>query len=117
LNKADFDNSWSNSVNQAGLLAERAGFLYWAEERDLDFRVLVWKRRFGNTVLSRYPISNVAIVDLPGYSKWEIVLTGKKYAIRCDIRLGDHQVRILGVHLSHRSERLSAFKRPRYLPI
>lgn len=106
LNEVDFDSSWSYSVNQAGYLAERAGYAYWAEERNLDFRFLAWKWRFGNAILSRYPIANAEVVDLPSYETWETVLAGKKRGVMCDIDLGDQTIRIIGAHLSHRSEAL-----------
>ena len=106
LNEVDFDCTWSYSVNQARHLAEESGYPYWAEERNLDFRFLAWKWRFGNAVLSRYPITNAEVVDLPGYSAWETVLAGKKRSILCDLRVGDRTVRVIGAHLSHRSESL-----------
>ncbi len=106
LNEVDFDSSWSYSVNQARYLAQKAGYTYWAEQRNLDFRILAWKWRFGNAVLSKYPISDGQVVDLPGYSSWETVLAGKKRGLVCDITLGDRELRIFGAHLSHRSESL-----------
>ena len=106
LNEVDFDSSWSHSVNQARYLAEKAGYPYWAEQRNLDFRILAWKWRFGNAILSKYPISNARVVDLPGYSNWETVLAGKKRGLVCDIALDDRAIRVVGVHLSHRSESL-----------
>ena len=104
LNEVDFDCTWSNSVNQARHLAEKCGYPYRAEERNLDFRFLAWKWRFGNAILSRYPIANAEVVDLPGYSAWETVLAGKKRSILCDVRAGDRTVRVIGAHLSDRSE-------------
>lgn len=106
LNEVDFDSSWSHSVNQALFLAESAKYPYWAEQRNLDFRLLAWKWRFGNVVLSRWPITNARAVDLPGYALWETVLAGKKRAVMCDVAAGEQKVSIVGVHLSHRSEEL-----------
>lgn len=104
LNEVDFDSSWSHSVNQARFLAEKAGYPHWAEQRNLDFRVLVWTWRFGNAVLSKYPITNARIADMPSYSAWEALLAGKKRGVICDIRVRDDSFRVMGVHLSHRSE-------------
>jgi len=108
LNEVDFDSSWSNSVNQARYLAEKAGYPHWAEQRNLDLRILIWKWRFGNVVLSKYPITDARVVDLPGYSSWETILAGKKRGITCDITVGDRLVRVIGAHLSHRSESVRA---------
>ena len=65
LNEVDFDSSWSFSVNQAQYLADAAGYPFRAEQRNLDFRLLAWKWRFGNAVLSRFPIRDAKILDLP----------------------------------------------------
>jgi endonuclease/exonuclease/phosphatase family metal-dependent hydrolase len=104
LNEVDFDSTWSHSINQAQYLAELAEYAHWTEQRNLDFRLLAWKWRFGNAVLSKYPIVEASVVDLPAYSTWEPILAGKKRGVVCDIQVGDQRVRIIGAHLSHRSE-------------
>ena len=104
LNEVDFDSSWSHSVNQARYLAEKSGYAHWVEQRNVDFRVHGWTWRFGNAVLSKYPIASATLIDLPGYSMWETVLAGKKRGVVCEVDVGDHDVRIFGVHLSHRRE-------------
>ncbi len=104
LNEVDFDSSWSLSKNQARFLATQAGYPYWAEQRNLDFRVLFWKWRFGNAVLSRYPIIQASVIDLPEFSTVETLFAGKKRGVNCTIAVDGVNLRILGVHLSHRSE-------------
>ena len=104
LNEVDFDSSWSYSVNQARYLAEKAGYPDWLEQRNLDFRVLLWTWRSGNAVLSKYPLANARVVDLPGYSVWETVLIGKKRSVVCDVAVDGETIRVVGAHLSHRSE-------------
>lgn len=104
LNEVDFDASWSNNVNQAAVLAEKAGYRFRVEERNLDFRVLHRTWRFGNAILSKYPISEAAVVDLPSYAGLETILAGKKQGVRCDVAVGEKKFRIFGLHLSHRSE-------------
>jgi len=99
LNEVDFDSSWSSSTNQARYLAKQAGYPYWAEQRNLDFRVLTWKWRFGNAVLSRYPIVQASVVDLPGFSAVETFFAGKKRILNCTIELNGDKVRVLAVHL------------------
>ena len=106
LNEVDFDSSWSHSVNQAEYLAKIAGYDFRVEQRNLDFRVLWWKWRFGNAILSKAPISNAYVVDFPGYKWWETLLAGKKRGVKCEVTFnGSHHV-IVGCHLSHRSESL-----------
>ncbi len=104
LNEVDFDSSWSLSKNQARYLAIQAGYPYWAEQRNLDFRVLIWKWRFGNAILSRYPIVQANVIDLPGFSTVETFFAGKKRGLECTIAVNGVEMRILGAHFSHRSE-------------
>ncbi|NLE36788.1 MAG: hypothetical protein GX621_02045 [Pirellulaceae bacterium] len=104
LNEVDFDASWSFGVNQAEYLAREAGYLHWAEQRNLDFRVLFWKWRFGNAVLSRRPIADAAVVSFPGFSRWETILAGKKRGLVCTIDAPGGPLRVLAVHACHRSE-------------
>lgn len=104
LNEVDFDSSWSYSVNQAETLAKLAGYPFRAEEHNLDFRILGWTWRFGNAVLSKHSITDAAVVDLPAEYWWESILAGKKRGINCSININGQQVRVIGVHLSHRLE-------------
>lgn len=106
LNEVDFDCSWSRSVNQALYLAEHAGYRFRAEQRNLDVRFAFWTWRFGNAILSKYPITRAQVVDLPGYSRWETLVAGKKKGLMCEIQWADQPVRVIGAHLSHRSESL-----------
>jgi endonuclease/exonuclease/phosphatase family metal-dependent hydrolase len=108
LNEVDFDSSWSYSVNQARYLARRAGYPFWVEQRNVDVRLLTWKWRFGNAVLSKYPITEASVIDLPAYSAVESLLAGKKRGVSCTINISGQPMRILGVHLSHRSEAVRA---------
>lgn len=104
LNEVDFDSTWSYSVNQARILAEKSGYPFWVEQRNLDARILNWRWRFGNAIFSKYPITNAQIIDLPSFSKRETLLAGKKRAVICEIEAGDKSFQIIGSHLSHRSE-------------
>ncbi len=104
LNEVDFDSTWSYSVNQARILAEKSGYPFWIEQRNLDARILTWRWRFGNAIFSKHPITNAQIIDLPGFSKRETLLAGKKRAVICEINAGDKSFQIIGSHLSHRSE-------------
>lgn len=108
LNEVDFDSSWSHSVNQAQYLAEKADYPYWAEQRNLDFRVLFWKWRFGNAALSKYPILDAKAVDFADYSTAERLLAGTKRGIACTLQINDRQIDLLGAHLCHRSEAVRA---------
>jgi endonuclease/exonuclease/phosphatase family metal-dependent hydrolase len=108
LNEVDFDASWSGRVNAARLLAERAGYPVVVEERNLDFCVgfLCW--RFGNAILSRVPVRDVRVLDLPALAGWEEHLVGKKRGVLATLALEGGDVRLAAVHLSHRDEGVRA---------
>ncbi len=105
LNEVDFDATWSHGVNQAEILAKAAGMPYWVEQRNLDFSLPFFALRFGNAVLSKFPIGHPRIVDFPAYSSIENALAGKKKGLLCTLDLGpDQSVDLFAVHLEHRDE-------------
>ena len=108
LNEVDFDSSWSHHVDQARYISEKAGYPYAAKVHNLDFRVLGWTWRFGNAVLSKHPIGNASVVDLPCYATWEAAIVGKKRALRCEIESPQGSFAVIATHLSHRSEAVRA---------
>lgn len=108
LNEVDFDCSWSHSVNQARYLADKAGYAYCVEQRNIDFRVLFWTWRFGNALLSKHPIVESQVIHLPGISHLETLLGGKKRAVSCKIATPGKPIHVIGAHLSHQSEAVRA---------
>ena len=112
LNEVDFDSSWSHGENQAEFLARNAGYPYWVEQRNLDFRIGTWKWRFGNAILSRHPVSEAKSIELPDYSVRETLLAGKKRGVAGYVNLDKTRfpslptIGFMAVHLSHRSEQL-----------
>ena len=106
LNEVDFDCTWSSRQNQAAWIAERAGYPHYATQRNYDVSLPFFLLRFGNAVLSRWPIEGVQRVTLPHVAKWEAVLIGRKDALRVTIRRGTQQARVLAVHLDVRDRRV-----------
>jgi len=108
LNEVDFNASWSHKVNQAEYLAKQAGYAYWVEQRNLDFRIANYTWQFGNAILSRCPIKHAEPVQLPSYERWETFMAGKKRAVLAVIELEvdgiSQQIGFASAHLSHRSE-------------
>ena len=105
LNEVDFDSTWSGHQNQAAAIAADAGFSYRVEQRNLDFRFLYGSWKFGNAILSKYPIIEAKVVDLPPHADWEDWLVGCKRGVVATLQLPDKQrVRVLAVHLEHRRE-------------
>ena len=104
LNEVDFDSTWSYGVNQAEIIAKAAGFAHRAEQRNLDLGLpMLFSLRFGNAILSRYPLKDCALLDYPAYSKTEAFFAGKKKGLVCTVQAG-RPFRLLAVHLEHRNE-------------
>lgn len=107
LNEVDFDATWSGNVNQAQVIADEAGFPYRLEQRNVDATVPFFRLRFGNAVLSKFPITEVQPIEYPGFSLRETLLVGKKRGAVCTVELPHgRSVRVLAVHLEHRVERV-----------
>ncbi len=103
LNEVDFSATWSDHQNQAEAIARAAGFPYWVEQRNLDFRFLYGSWKFGNAVLSKYPIADARLVEFPPHRAWESWLAGHQRGVVCTLQLSpSRQVRLLAVHLEHR---------------
>ncbi|MCA9217471.1 MAG: endonuclease/exonuclease/phosphatase family protein [Planctomycetales bacterium] len=106
LNEVDFDSTWSYGENQAEFLAKNSGYPFVVEQRNLDFRFAIGSWRFGNAILSRRPVSNVRLIDLPALKTWEAMLAGHKKSVICDVETEAGKISVGAVHLSHRSEAL-----------
>ena len=104
LNEVDFDCSWSHRVNQAEFLARRAGYPYWAQQCNVDARLLWMRWRFGNAVLSKIPLARPRILDYPPDSAIETFLAGQKRGLICELQLGGQRAELIAVHLSSRSD-------------
>lgn len=105
LNEVDFNSTWSGGINEARLIATQAGFPYVVEQVSYDTGLPFFYVRFGNVLLSRYPIINAELIDFPTYLHWEALVGGKKRGLLCELQLSDTEVvRVLAVHLEHRDE-------------
>ena len=70
LEEVDFDSLLTGRMNQAKYIAEKAGYPYWVEQKNVDAQTLfAFSERNGNAVLSRYPISKAELVIFPGHKK------------------------------------------------
>lgn len=109
LNEVDFDSTWSGHQNQAEAIARRAGFSHWTEQRNVDLRFIYGSWKFGNAILSRFPIVDAEIVQFPAHRAWEQLLAGCKQGVVCTLQLSEfQQVRVIAVHLEPRSEAVRA---------
>lgn len=105
LNEADFSSVWSGHQNQAEIIARESGMPYLATQRNFDAAIPFASLRFGNAILSRYPISNARLIEFPPLSRYEKRFFGNHDGLICEITLPDGgKVRVLAVHLETRSE-------------
>jgi len=103
LNEVDFDSSWSGRKNQARLIADRAGYLWVTEQTNYDLSLPLFRLRFGNAILSRFPIVDSQRFDYPAVWWAESVGFGQKHGLWCQVELSPEQsVRVVAVHLDTR---------------
>ena len=107
LNEVDFNATWSGHQNQAAAIAEQAGFPYRVEQRNLDCRFLYGSWRFGNALLSWFPIVEAEPIDYPVLNRWEHLLAGSKQGCVCTLQVSPtQQMCIFPIHLEVRSEEI-----------
>ena len=105
LNEVDFSSVWSGHENQAALIAQEAGYRYRVELTNIDVSIPFASLRFGNAVLSRHPIIEAELIDLPGYAAWETILGGKKRAVTCEVELPNgSRLCVVGAHFDTRGD-------------
>lgn len=105
LNEVDFDASWTAHENQAQFLARHAGYPHVMEQRNFDVSLPFYRLRFGNALLSRFPIRSAQFVKLPPRSDWENRLAGSKQGSLVDIQLNNEvTLRFFVTHLEWRDE-------------
>lgn len=105
LNEVDFSSIWSGHENQAALIAQEAGYRYRVELTNIDVSTPFAALRFGNAVLSRHPIREAELIELPGFAAWETILGGKKNAVACEVELPDgSRLCVVGAHYDTRGD-------------
>lgn len=106
LNEADFDSIWSGHADQARLIAKEAGYRYLIEQRNIDAAIPFARLRFGNAILSRFPLSDMKFLDYPHPSRWQELLAGGfKDGVAATVTLPNkEQLQVAAVHLSLENE-------------
>ncbi|MHC4952209.1 MAG: endonuclease/exonuclease/phosphatase family protein [Planctomycetota bacterium] len=106
LNEVDFSSFWSGHLDQAQAIAQEAGYPYIVEQRNIDVAIPFVSLRFGNAILSKYPISETVFLDYPHPSKTqEILVGGFKDGVAATVTLPDgKQIQVAAVHLSLEGE-------------
>lgn len=104
LNEADIDSTWSKNIDQPVFLGESARFPYLVRQRNVDVAFPFLTYRFGNAILSQYPLSDCRRIVFPAYSRRERILAGNHDGLSCSVRTPLGDVRVLAVHLEYRNE-------------
>jgi endonuclease/exonuclease/phosphatase family metal-dependent hydrolase len=106
LNEVDFSSFWSGHIDQSVAIARRAGYPYIVQQRNVDLAIPGMSLRFGNAILSRYPLSDAAFLDFPNPSLVKkLFIGGIKDSVAATATLPDgSQVNIVAVHLSLEGE-------------
>jgi endonuclease/exonuclease/phosphatase family metal-dependent hydrolase len=104
LNEVDFESTWSHNIDQSIRIADIAGYPYILQQRNYDVKIPFISYRFGNVIMSKYPISKASIVNNPPYSIIKSVVSGNHNSVFCIISVKNINIGILAVHLDSRSE-------------
>ena len=105
LNEVDFDSVRTHGLNQAEIIARRAGFPFLVEQTNVDAALPGVRIRTGNALLSRYPLTDSRVIPFPGHHLIETLFWGKKNGLLCTVTLKEtYRFELLAVHLEHRLE-------------
>jgi len=104
LNEIDFSSTWSKNIDQARVLAQEAGFPYVLEQNNFDVSFPFRSYKFGNAVLSKFPLASSRFIDFPPNSVKEDIFAGNHDGVLCKANTPFGELRILPVHLEYRSE-------------
>ena len=105
LNEVDFCSTWSGGYDQAQTIARLTGYPYIVKQSNLDFGFIYGRWHFGNVLLSRYPVSDIEVVEFAPVNQWESWLVGCKRGLACSVELDkENSVSVVGMHLESRGE-------------
>lgn len=105
LNEADIDAAWSGALSHAQVLGARSGLPHRLQQVNYDVRVGPNRYRFGNAVLSRFPLREPAHLAWPSFGV-ERALVGAKQGASVRLETGFGPVVVVPVHLDPRSPSL-----------
>lgn len=106
LNEVDFSATWSHNINQAEVIAKAGNYPYIATQRNIDIYTPVAQLRFGNAILSRYPIDTADLKRFVPKSRLESLFAGNHDSLLATISLNNKQkIKLWAVHLEFRDEK------------
>jgi endonuclease/exonuclease/phosphatase family metal-dependent hydrolase len=105
LNEIDFRALWSYNIDQAAVIAQAAHFPFIVRQRNVDVAIPGVSLRFGNAILSRFPIAKASLFKLPTHSTLKSVLLGHKDSVIAHLELSDNsELAVWAFHLNGESK-------------
>ncbi len=104
LNEVDFHSVWNRHFDHARFIAEQAGFPYCLEQRNTDVAIPFMNFKFGNALLSKYPILSFERIPMPALSQLELLFSGNHDVLMAKVKTPLGEIYVLGVHLEYRCE-------------
>jgi len=105
LNEVDFSSVWSGHIDQAQYISKRSKLHHVVKQTNYEASVPFFRIHFGNAILSRYPIFEASLLELPVLKSSENTLFGAKHGMVANILLRpDLFIHMLPVHLEARDE-------------
>jgi endonuclease/exonuclease/phosphatase family metal-dependent hydrolase len=99
LNEVPLDRSGMHGLDVPHWLAVSGGFAYRAQQRNVDVTFPFYHIRHGNLILSRYPITDARLFDLPTASSLRSMFVGDRDGLLATVRVGSQTIDVLGVQL------------------
>ena len=94
----DFDSSWNFNIDQLDYIAEKCGYSYTARIVTHVFHLGVYQVKFGDAIMSKYPIKTISSGYFSDRDSKRIIATRKYALARIDTPQGEFDV--IHVHLS-----------------
>lgn len=104
LNEVDFSTAWSKHINQARYIAEKSGFKYVVEQRNMDNSFPFFNFIFGNVILSKHPIKSSELIKFPHASSLENIFVGSHDGVMSVLQTPFGDIGLIAIHLEYRSE-------------
>ena len=104
LNEVDFSAAWTFHLDQAAYIARKAGYAYCVEQNNIDVSFPFYNFRFGNAILSRYPVTEMKFLKFKALSRWEDTFAGNHDGVLATLQTPYGSLGVVAVHLEYRNE-------------
>ena len=105
LTNVDFQSSRSARTDQARVLARLARMPFVLEQRNTDYSLPFHALRTGNAILSRFPLEEARLLDLPGGSFWRNLFAGRPSGAVCRAATPQGALRLVATGLEPNAQK------------